>query len=96
MINIYEPELLLNHEDFDPHIDYTKPMGSLLQFSDCINNGGTSQLYIDFKPVNGGKVGQVIRYLDDPDSYAVIVDSFDMYLQKIMNDDYPFVESYAY
>jgi len=62
-----------------------------LHFSDCMNNGGTSMLFIDFTPSPKGKVGQVVRYLHDPDEINVIADSFDEYLQKIMDSGYDFI-----
>ena len=62
-----------------------------LHFSDCMNNGGTSQLYIDFSPSPKGKKGQIIRYLHDPDEIAVIADSFDEYLQMLMENEYDFI-----
>lgn len=55
-----------------------------LHFSDCMNNGGTSQLYIDFSPSKKGVKGQVVRYLHDPDELIVIADSFDQYLSLII------------
>lgn len=80
-----DPELL------GAGIDPDLPMSAWLCFSDCMNNGGTSQLYIDFNPAPGGKHGQVVRYLHDPDSYLVIAGSFDEYLQKLIDDDYAFI-----
>ena len=62
-----------------------------LHFSDCVNNGGTSQLYIDFSPSDKGKKGQVIRYLHDPDEMTVIADSFEEYLKKLKDDEYNFI-----
>lgn len=62
-----------------------------LLFSECMNNGGTSKLYIDFTPSDIGKVGQIVRYLHDPDEIIVIADSFDDYLQMIMDNDYDFI-----
>lgn len=62
-----------------------------LHFSDCANNGGTSQLFIDFSPSAKGKKGQVLRYLHDPDEMAIIADSFDEYLQMLMENDYDFI-----
>ncbi|MCM1258051.1 MAG: SMI1/KNR4 family protein [Roseburia sp.] len=62
-----------------------------LHFSDCMNNGGTSQLYIDFSPSPKGKKGQVVRYLHDPDEIVVIADSFDEYLQMLMENEYDFI-----
>ena len=64
---------------------------SWLHFSDCVNNGGTSQLFIDFSPSPEGKKGQVLRYLHDPDELVIIADSFDEYLQMLMDEDYDFV-----
>lgn len=62
-----------------------------LHFSDCMNNGGTSQLFIDFSPSEKGIKGQIVRYLHDPDEIEVIADSFDEYLQMLMDDEYWFV-----
>lgn len=62
-----------------------------LHFSDCCNNGGTSQLFLDFSPSAKGKKGQVLRYLHDPDEMAIIAGSFDEYLQMLMDQDYPFI-----
>ncbi len=48
-----------------------------LHFSDCMNNGGTSQLFIDFfTRARGQKKGQIVRYLHDPDELVVIAESF--------------------
>ena len=63
-----------------------------LHFSDCMNNGGTSQLFIDFSPSAIGKVGQVVRFLHDPDEMVVIADSFDDYLKMLMDNEYCFVD----
>ena len=62
-----------------------------LHFSDCMNNGGTSQLFIDFNPSSTGKVGQVVMFLHDPDRIEVIADSFDEYLEKMLNTDLNFI-----
>ena len=62
-----------------------------LHFSDCMNNGGTSQLFIDFTPSTSGKSGQIVRYVHDPDEIVVIADSFDDYLQMVMDEDYWFI-----
>jgi len=62
-----------------------------LHFSDCMNNGGTSQLFIDFSPSAKGKKGQVLRYLHDPDELVVAADSFDAYLQMLMDNGYDFI-----
>ena len=62
-----------------------------LHFSDCANNGGTSQLFIDFSPSEKGVKGQIVRFLHDPDELMVIADSFDDYLKIIMDNGYPFI-----
>lgn len=62
-----------------------------LCFSDCMNNGGTSKIYIDFTPSEKGTVGQVIRFLHDPDSLKVVADSFDEFILMIMDKGYPFI-----
>ena len=62
-----------------------------LHFSDCMNNGGTSKLFIDFSPSEKGKKGQIVRYLHDPDEIKVIADSFDEYLEKLMEHDLDFI-----
>ena len=62
-----------------------------LHFSDCMNNGGTSQLFIDFRPSEKGKIGQVVRFLHDPDEFKVIADSFENYLIKLMDNQYDFI-----
>lgn len=63
-----------------------------LLFSNCMNNGGTSQLFIDFTPSKEGKVGQIVRYLHDPDSMTVIADSFDEFLKQIIDSNYKFID----
>lgn len=62
-----------------------------LHFSDCMNNGGTSKLFIDFSPSGKGKKGQIVRYLHDPDEIEVIADSFDKYLEKLIEHDLDFI-----
>ena len=63
-----------------------------LHFSDCMNNGGTSQLFIDFSPSVKGKKGQILRVLHDPDELVIVAESFDEYLQMLMNQDYAFID----
>ena len=62
-----------------------------LHFADCRNNGGSSRLFLDFSPSEQGTSGQVVRWLHDPDQLAVIADSFDGYLDMLMENDYDFV-----
>jgi len=63
-----------------------------LHFSDCMNNGGTSQLFIDFSPSAKGNYGQVVRFLHDPDSIIVIGDNFEDYLNYLVDTQYGFIE----
>lgn len=88
---IYEGYLDEFPDLIGPGIDAQLPMNQRLCFSHCMNNGGTSRLYIDFNPAQGGTVGQVLRYLHDPDSYKVIAPSFDHYLQQLIDDGYSFI-----
>lgn len=62
-----------------------------LHFSDCMNNGGTSQLFIDFSPSEKGVKGQIVRFLHDPDEMKVIANSFDEYLQMLIDNKYAFI-----
>ncbi|WP_299779032.1 SMI1/KNR4 family protein [uncultured Formosa sp.] len=62
-----------------------------LHFADCTNNGGTSQLYIDFSPSEKGKMGQIVRFLHDPNGFEVIADSFEAYLQMLMDNEFSFI-----
>jgi cell wall assembly regulator SMI1 len=73
-----------------PEIDPDISLNQWLCFSDCMNNGGTSSLYLDFNPLAGGSRGQVIRYLHDPDEYRVIARNFDEYLQLLIDHNYAF------
>ena len=76
--------------NLDDRIDPDLPSSKWLHFSDCMNNGGTSQLYVDFDPLGEGRAGQIVRFLHDSDSYDVIADSFEEYLQQLIDTDYPF------
>ena len=74
-------------------IDNSKNL-NWLHFSDCMNNGGSSQLFIDFSPSKFGKKGQIIRFLHDPDELEVIADSFDEYLKMLIDYGIDFIENY--
>lgn len=89
--SIYEEWLDDEPDILGEGIDAGLPMNRRLCFSHCMNNGGTSMLYLDFDPAPGGSVGQVVRYLHDPDSYVVIAPSFDAYLQQLIDRDYAFI-----
>jgi len=90
--SIYEEWLDEEPEILGTGIDADLPMGQRLCFSHCMNNGGTSMLYLDFNPAAGGRVGQVVRYLHDPDSYVVIAPGFDAYLQQLIDGGYGFID----
>jgi hypothetical protein len=90
--SIYEEWLEEEPEILGDGIDADLPMDRRLCFSQCANNGGTSKLYLDFDPAPGGTVGQVVRYLHDPDSYVVIAPSFDAYLQQLIDGGYAFID----
>lgn len=62
-----------------------------LHFSDCMNNGGTSQLYIDFSPSEKGEIGQIVRFLHGPDEFKVIASSFEEYLNKLIENEFDFI-----
>ena len=76
----------------DPRIRQDGSRCEWLCFSDCMNNGGTSSLFIDFTPAEGGRKGQIIRFLHDPDRLDVIADSFDEYLMMLMDKNYAFIQ----
>jgi hypothetical protein len=88
---IYGDDVNKDDELVDPRIDALLPMNRRLCFSHCMNNGGTSQLYVDFNPTVTGRVGQIVRFLHDPDSYAVIADDFDHYLKLLIDNGYAFL-----
>lgn len=64
-----------------------------LHFSDCMNNGGTSQLFIDFSPSESGTKGQIVRTLHDSDEISVIANSFDEYLQMLIDNNLNFINN---
>ncbi|KEK10965.1 hypothetical protein EP18_15105 [Lysinibacillus sphaericus] len=84
----------LEYVDIDKRVNMHVPLNERLCFADCMNNGGTSSLYLDFSPAEGGKVGQVVRYVHDPDSFEVIASSFDEYLQQLVEGEYEFTALY--
>lgn len=77
--------------DIDEKITGTAKNLNWLHFSDCMNNGGTSQLFIDFSPSEKGKKGQIVRFVHDPDEFTVIADSFEDYLNMLMDKGYDFI-----
>jgi hypothetical protein len=88
---------LLEYQDEEEAVDpKINPEGLLpgtyIHFSDCLNNGGSSRLFIDFNPTDEGVCGQIIRFLHDPDQYEVIANSFDEYLQDLIDSGFIFLE----
>ena len=57
-----------------------------------MNNGGTSQLFIDFSPSKQGTKGQIVCTLHDPDEIYVLADSFEDYLQMLIDQQCAFVD----
>ena len=88
-------DYLINREYEDCPVSegICRDMASLrfLHFADCCNNGGSSQLFIDFSPSEKGKSGQIVRYTHDPDELEIIADDFDDYLHMLMVNGYDFV-----
>ncbi|OMF17488.1 SMI1 / KNR4 family protein [Paenibacillus amylolyticus] len=87
---------LLEYEDEEDAVDSKINREGLLpekyiHFSDCMNNGGTSRLYIDFNPTDEGVRGQIVRFLHDPDEYVVIANNFDEYLQGLIDSGFVFL-----
>ncbi len=77
--------------DVDGKIASTVTDLKWLHFSDCMNNGGTSQLFIDFSPSEKGTKGQIVRFVHDPDELTVIAGSFGEYLNMLMDKGYDFI-----
>lgn len=78
-------------EGIDDRIIDDSSKAKWLHFSDCMNNGGTSQLFIDFSPSPTGKKGQIVMYVHDPDELTVIADSFDEYLKNLIDGGFDFI-----
>jgi len=93
VIEYYSDCIERKYDDVEIDEKITNKADSLkwLHFSDCMNNGGTSQLFIDFSPSEKGKKGQVVRFLHDPDEFCVIADCFEDYLNKLMDNEYDFI-----
>ncbi len=77
--------------DRDKRLINDSRKGKWLHFSDCMNNGGTSQLFIDFSPSDSGKYGQIVMYVHDPDEVSVIANSFDEYLKMLIDYGFDFI-----
>ena len=87
------PERLAQLREFAAEgIDPFQLFSRMLHISDCINGGGTSSLYIDFNPAEGGVAGQIVRFTHDPDYYDVIAPSFDAFLEQCLKRGFNFLE----
>lgn len=84
-------------EEFGPYVDERLRKNGenikWLRFSDCMNNGGSSALFIDFTPSEKGVKGQVVRFLHDPDEIWVIADSFDEFLDMQEKNSFRFIHN---
>lgn len=92
-IKYYSDYIERKYEEVEIDEKITNQPNSLkwLHFSDCMNNGGTSQLFIDFSPSEKGTKGQIVRFLHDPDEFSVIANSFEEYLKKLIDNKYDFI-----
>lgn len=54
--------------------------------------GGSEQLFVDFSPARGGRCGQIVSFLHDPDELVVLAESFDEYLEMLMERGYDFID----
>jgi hypothetical protein len=73
-------------ESATPEMDLFVPIGDRLNFASC----GYSELYIDLKPSLLGKVGQIICYIHDPDSYFLVCDSFSELLKESIESNFQY------
>ncbi len=73
-------------ESATPEMDLYIPIGDRLLFASC----DYSELYIDLKPSPLGKVGQIIRYLHDPDSYSFVCNSFSELLKESIDTNFEY------
>lgn len=80
-----------NNTKIDERINKDTSKLHWLYFSDCMNNGENSRLFIDFTPSDKGQVGQVIRYSKDTNEFVVIANSFDEYLRFLIDNNYDFI-----
>lgn len=89
-------DYLINREFEDIYVDdrITNDINDVkwLHFADCMNNGGSSQLFIDFSPSETGEIGQIIRIMLDTDDARVINDDFDSFLDSIIDNNFKFLK----
>lgn len=100
MLNSNEVENISGHFERNPNWCYPEQVDEKiiddyskvhwLHFSDCANNGGDSQLFIDFSPSEKGKMGQIVMLTEE--LLWVIADSFDDFLQLLIDKNLTFVD----
>ena len=94
VLEIKEIFSIMEESDFfvDEKISIENTNIKWINFADCMNNGGTSKLYIDLTPSPKGKVGQIVRYMQDPENLTVIADSFADFLELIVENEFKFIK----
>ena len=81
-----------DHLCIDDKIDIFNPNLNWFKIGqDSFNNGGTSSIFIDMTPSNKGTIGQIVVFIHDPDTYKVIANSLDEFLQNIIDNDFKFL-----
>lgn len=82
----------LSQEDIEYEEIFSCEINPLASCNDWLHLGKNmvcySNLYIDFNPSKFGKEGQIIFYLNDPDSYFSIADSFTDLLKMNINSNF--------
>jgi len=78
-----------DEEEVDEKILYDAKERKWIWFADSVNDD--SSLYIDLNPSKKGKRGQILRYKHDPDTIKVIADSFEEFLDFLVNGGMKFV-----
>lgn len=73
---------------FSEERDYRYPHCNI-KFGIGIKEEG--QLFIDFTPSESGTIGQVVMFVHDSDRMEVIANSFDEYLEKMINWGFNFI-----
>ena len=77
------------NEAFDFYADYINRKYEEVPIDDRITSDASQ---LNWLPSAMGKVGQVVRFVHDPDAMDVIADSFDDYLKMLMDNEYCFID----
>ena len=75
--------------EVDPKITNRRKEVCWLGFAE---GGGSERLFVDFSPARGGRCGQIVSFLHDPDELVVLAESFDEYLEMLMERGYDFID----